>query len=365
MIFKHKFKKIGGVIVISRDEYLKMPLEDRFIKLSGDEEARVEELYKDMLVIDLHTHVLRGEFVDNVPRIQRSRINGFIEAVANIEENFADSMNLLGQYLNMVEKHPDFVPAFCAQDFVRAKESGKQAAMFQLEPQTFGRNLDRIEFAYGLGIRMALLTFNTRTYIGDGCGERTDGGLSYLGFEAVERMNELGMLIDLSHCGVQTTLDAIEASKDPVMCNHVGARALYPQMKRLKTDEALKALADKGGIAGVSAIPNQLSGNAEQGIEDMLNHIDYIVKLIGTDHVALGLDNVFHDQVGYHRQAARTIFKLEYIGQELNAPYMYGIESPEEWPNIIRGLVSRGYSDDEIVKIAGGNALRVIREVVG
>jgi len=178
-------------------------------------------------------------------------------------------------------------------------------------------------------------------------------------------MNELGMLVDLSHCGIQTTLDAIEASKDPVMCNHTGARALYPQMKRLKTDEELRAIAAKGGLVGVSAIPNQLSGNAEQGIEDMLRHIDYIVKLISIDHVAIGLDNVFSDQVEHHRQAAKTTFKLALIGQELNAPYMYGIESPEEWPNITRGLVSRGYSDDEIKKIIGGNALRVIQEVVG
>ncbi len=116
---------------------------------------------------------------------------------------------------------------------------------------------------------------------------------------------------------------------------------------------------------GISAIPNQLSRNAEQGIQDMLNHIDYIVNLIGVDHIAIGLDNVFGDHVEYHRQAAQTTFKLEYIGQELNAPYMYGIESPEEWPNITRGLVSRGYSDDEIEKIIGGNALRVIQEVVG
>jgi membrane dipeptidase len=212
---------------------------------------------------------------------------------------------------------------------------------------------------------MALLVFNTRNYVGDGCGERTNAGLSYLGLELVERMNDLGMLIDLSHCGIQTTLDAIGASEDPVLCNHVGARALYPRMKRLKTDEELKSLADKGGIAGVSAIPNQLSGNVEQGIEDMLNHIDYIVKLIGVDHVAIGLDIVFGDHVEYHRKAAKTTFKLDYIGQGLDAPYMYGIESPEEWPNITRGLVSRGYSDEEIKKILGGNAFRLIKEVVG
>lgn len=351
--------------MISRDEYLKMPLKERFIRLNKDEEARAKKLHKDSLVIDLHTHVLHEDFVANVPQVQRSQVNGLFEAVPAVEENFPLALSHLGRYIKEVEKHPDFVPAFCAQDFLEAKERGKQAVMFQMEPQSFGRDVDRIEIAYGLGIRMALLVFNTRNYVGDGCGERTNAGLSYLGLEFVERMNELGMLIDLSHCGIQTTLDAIEASKDPVMFNHVGARALYPQMKRLKTDEELVALAKKGGVAGVSAIPNQLSGSAEQGIEDMLNHIDYMVKLIGVDHVAIGLDIVFGDHVEYHRKAAETTFKLNYIGQELNAPYMYGIESPEEWPNITRGLVSRGYSDDEIKKILGGNALRVIEEVVG
>jgi len=89
------------------------------------------------------------------------------------------------------------------------------------------------------------------------------------------------------------------------------------------------------------------------------------VKLIGVDHVGIGLDIVFGDHVEYHRKAAKTTFKLDYIGQGLDAPYMYGIESPEEWPNITRGLVSRGYSDEEIKKILGGNALRLIKEVVG
>jgi len=355
--------------MIPRDQYLQLPMEERFIKLNPEQDARAKALHKNALVIDLHTHILEdreGEtFEGNIPRIKRSQVDGIVEAVARIDEDFDASMRLLGELLCRVEKHPDFMPAFCAQDFLDAKKQGKQAIMFQLEQQTFGRNLDRIEIAYWLGIRMALPTFNTRTFLGDGCCERTDEGLSYLGCQVVERMNELGMLIDLSHCGAQTTLDAIRLSKAPVMCNHVGARALYPQLKRLKTDEALKLLADRGGIAGVSAIPNQLSRNEEQGIEDMLNNIDYMVNLMGIDQVAIGLDNVFGDHVGFHRKAAQTIFKLSYIGQELNAPYLYGIESPEEWPNITRGLVARGYSDEAIKKIVGGNALRVIKEVVG
>jgi membrane dipeptidase len=356
--------------MISRDEYLRMPLKERFIKLDKEQEARAEALHKDSLVIDMHTCMLEEElldqdFKDSIPRIQRSGMTGFVDEVIPYDEEFAPSMETLGRFRLKIEKQPDFMLAFRAQDFVRAKETGKQAVMFGLEPQSFGRHLDRVTIAYGLGIRVALLTLNTRNYVGDGCGERTNAGLSHLGLEVVEQMNDLGMLIDLSHCGIQTTLDAIDASSRPVVCNHIGARALYPQLKRIKTDEELVALAKKGGVAGVSAIPNQLSRNAKQGIEDMLNHIDYIVNLIGIDHVAIGTDILFGDQVEVHRQTDKSLLKLDYYGQELNAPYMYGIESPEEWPNITRGLVSRGYSDEEIKKIIGGNALRIIAEVIG
>jgi membrane dipeptidase len=133
----------------------------------------------------------------------------------------------------------------------------------------------------------------------------------------------------------------------------------------LKTDEELKALVEKGGIAGVSGIPNQLSNKPEQGIEDVMNHVNYMTDLIGVDHVAIGLDNLFGDHVELHRRSDGGIFTLKHIGQELNAPFMWGIESPEEWPNITRGLVSRGYSDQEIQKILGENALNLIERVVG
>ncbi len=346
------------------NEYLKLPLKERLVKLDKAEEERAEELHKKIVTIDLHSHILPDEdFI--VPRIKNSGVTGFVEAIAGIHENFQQSMNELGYLMQRAIKHPDFMVAFRADDFRRAKKEKKIAIMFQLEPQTFGKDLENVEVAYGLGIRMALLTFNTRTYAGDGCGERTNEGLSYFGINLVEQMNKIGMLIDLSHVGVQTTLDTIQVSKDPVIANHVGARALNPQCKRLKTDEELMALAEKKGIAGVSAIPNQLSNKSVQSIDDLLNHIDYIVDLIGNDKCAIGLDNVFEDQVEYHRQAAKSIFFLERTGQTLNAPYMRGIESPEEWPNIIRGLVSRGYSDQEIEKIVAGNAMHLMKRVIG
>jgi membrane dipeptidase len=353
--------------MLSREKYLELPVEERFVPLGEEEGRRAERLFDDLVTIDMHTHIFGSvHFHFEYEPVLQSGMTCCFEAVPALSEDFDESMELLGRYRALVEAEPGLMTGVSAEDIRTAKREGKQAVMYQLEPQTMGRDLNRIDAAYGLGIRMMLLTFNTRNYVGDGCGERTDSGLSYLGIEMVECLNEIGIMIDLSHCGVQTSLDAIKFSKDPVLFNHTGARALNPAVTRLKTDEQIRALADKGGLIGISAIPNQLSSQPEQGIEDMMNHIEYVADLVGIDHVVIGLDNTFHDQVAFHRKlAASKSVDLEKSGITLAADYMYGIESPLEWRNIVRGLVSRGYSDDEIDKIVSGNALRVMEEVIG
>jgi membrane dipeptidase len=356
--------------MLSYEEYLKLPLEDRFIKLDASEKERAEELFEKTTVVDLHTHIygsVHFEWNNQIyERVRNSGIDVCFEAVPCLSEKFSESVDQLGKYIAITLREPGLTPAFNISDIKKAKKEGKQAIMFQMEPQSFRRDLDLVEVSYGLGFRMVLLTFNTRNYIGDGCSERTNAGLSYMGLELVERLNKAGMMVTLSHCGTQTALDAIEHSKDPCLFNHTGARALNPKVGRLRSDEELKAVAEKGGVVGVSAIPNQLSLEKEQGIEDHLNHIDYIVNLIGVDHVGIGLDNTFHDQVAFHRKlAASKEVNLERTGIVLAADYMRGLESPEEWPNIVRGLVERGYSDSEIEKIISGNALRIIEKVVG
>jgi membrane dipeptidase len=353
--------------MISREEYLKLPLEERFIKLSDEESERANRLFEELTTVDLHTHFFGSvHFSFDYELVRQSGFTCGFEAVPTLSEDFDESMEWLGKYQSIVAAQPGLVSATRAEDIREAKQEGKQAIMYQLEPQTIGRKLDRIDIAYGLGIRMMLLTFNSRNYLGDGCTERTDTGLSYLGIEVVERLNDIGILVDLSHCGIQTSLDAIKFSKDPVLFNHTGARALNPRSPRLKTDEQLRAIAEKGGLVGISAIPNQLSSEPEQGIEDVLNHMDHVAKLVGIDHVAIGLDNVFGDQVAHHREwAASKSVDFRKSAMNLVADFMYGIESPLEWRNIVRGLVSRGYTDEEIEKIIGGNALRIIEEVVG
>jgi len=350
--------------MMPREDYLKMPLRERLLKLSKSDEERASELQEKQVFVDLHTHVFR-EF--DRARVRNSGVTCFFEAIyqACRYGDFEESMRVVGSIASFVHKQPDMMIALNHHDILKAKAQSKQAVMFQLEPQTIGRKLDNIDIAYGFGVRMMLLTFNTRDYIGNGCGERSDDGLSYYGMEVVDRMNRIGMLIDVSHCGDSTSRETIDTSRDPVLISHGGARALCPRIKRLSTDECIKALAEKGGLIGIYAVPNFLALTERQGIQDVLNHIDYVVKLVGIDHVGIGTDIQFLDHVAFHRDVMMKSTSFSRIGVELKAKYMEGIENPEETSNILRGLIARGYSDNEISRIAGGNALKVFEKVLG
>lgn len=353
--------------MLSREEYLRLPLEERLIGLPPEDHERAECLFRDSTTVDMHTHIFGSlEFAFDYDLVRQTGVSCLCEAVPALSEEYSEAAELLARYQSVVARQPGLAMATSADDIRRARLAGQQAVFFQLEPQAIGRRLERVELFYGMGVRAMLLTFNTRNFVGDGCGEDTDAGLSRFGHRLVEHLNALGILIDLSHCGIRTSLDAIATSRAPVLFNHTGARALNPPCARLITDEQIRAVAAKGGLVGISAIPNQLSSKPDQGIQDLLEHVDYVVRLVGMEHVAIGLDNTFHDQVAMHRKLnAGRPGEFNRLGITLAANFMYGIESPLEWKNIIRGLVSRGYRDGEIEKVVGGNALRVIAEVVG
>jgi membrane dipeptidase len=188
-------------------------------------------------------------------------------------------------------------------------------------------------------------------------------GLTDFGHDYIARMNEVGMIIDATHSGSQTTIEAAKVSKAPILLSHTGARRLH-DTARLATDEVMQAVAEGGGVVGVHAGPNILSNDKKQGVSTVIDHVDYIVKLIGVDHVSLGTDNQFGS-----KQTQNTFVKSEnsttssYIGNAVE--YMAGIADPSQERNITRELVRRGYSDDETEKIIGLNALRVYEKAIG
>lgn len=255
-----------------------------------------------------------------------------------------------------------------AAEIRKAKQDGVVAFYGHCQPVfPAPRDLQALDVAYGKGLRSFMLTYNRMDNIGVGCTERVDAGLSMFGVEVVKRCNQLGIMVDVSHCGHLTTLDACRHSKKPVNANHTAARSIYPHA-RGKSNEALRALAGTGGMIGVVAVPFFLSAENSPTIEHMLDHIDYIADLVGWQHVAIGTD--------WPLQAPDEVLTVT-LGAEAKSigfrdqdridvtKRLVGFDDCRDLPNITRGLVKRGYSDEQIRGILGENALRVFAEVCG
>lgn len=244
------------------------------------------------------------------------------------------------------------------------KASGKVGVLLGLQNAEHFRSLDDVDYFYGLGQRVAQLTYNSRTLIGNGSTERRDEGLSDFGVSIVERMNKLGMAADVSHCGDKTTLDAFDVSKKPVLITHSNCRALTPGHPRCKTDEAIKAMAAKGSVMGITEVRMFVSPREPTTIENMLDHYDYVAKLAGVEHVGVGSDI---DLWGYdalspeESKQLRSGYKASYGFREKND--LDDFDKPKRMFDIAEGLIRRKYSDANIAMILGGNFQRVLKEI--
>lgn len=265
--------------------------------------------------------------------------------------------------------HQDFViKGETVKDIEYAAATGRIAHVFALEAATMIENeVDRLDVLYGFGVRQMGIAYSEANTLGSGLKERGDGGLTYFGERAVERMNKLGIAIDVSHSGDRTSVDVIRASKVPVFITHAGARAVWPT-NRMKTDETIKECAARGGVIGLEAAPHTTLSPAHprHSLESVMDHFKYCVDLVGIEHVSFGPDTLFGDHVGLHDAFSSNLSlgqahgKVEYE----KVPYVDGLENPaEEFHNIIGWLVKHDYSDDEIRAVIGGNTLRVLNQV--
>ncbi|MGI9067898.1 MAG: dipeptidase [Pyrinomonadaceae bacterium] len=175
-------------------------------------------------------------------------------------------------------------------DLDRVKVSGKVGVLLGVQNSEHYQSADDVNLFHGLGQRVSQLTYNTRNLIGNGATERRDEGLSDYGVSIVERMNKVGMAVDVSHCGDHTTLDAFEVSKKPVLITHSNCRTLVPGHPRLKTDEAIKKMAATGGVMGITGVRMFVKSDEPTTVEHALDHFDHAVKLVGVEHVGVGSD---------------------------------------------------------------------------
>jgi membrane dipeptidase len=273
---------------------------------------------------------------------------------------FEDLVDEIGMMLADVHKRSEDVAKITrTKDILDAQQCHKVGLLPTVEHLSLGHVLHRVDVLYGIGVRLAGLTYTRKSYIGDGQFERTNCGLSEFGVEVVRRMNDVGMAIDLSHAGSRTALETIELSQVPVVFSHNAAVTIWPT-RRARSDEELLACAAKGGLCCVTAVPNSLSDDPHQDINCVLDHYDYFVKLVGIDHVGIGTDTQVGDHVGFHR-----VLLGRNAPDSLPAAYLDGLESPADGSNIIRGLIARGYDDVSVRKIAGQNALDFLRRTIG
>ncbi|MGH3240690.1 MAG: dipeptidase [Spirillospora sp.] len=253
-----------------------------------------------------------------------------------------------------------------ADDIAEAKRTGREAIVFGPQDTRFlGTDLSHLDRFYEFGVRILQLTYQYRNFVGDGCGEPDPAGLSRFGRELVAAMNELGILIDLSHCGRPTAMEAMEASDAPVVFTHAHASAVHPHI-RFKDDDLLRALADQGGVIGVTGLSpfNKLENGVRPGLREWLVHVTYLVDLLGPDHVGLGLD--FDETSTPERDRAELAAYPELaLRQEFGyeGRRVAGLTSAADVGNATLALISAGYDDETILKILGGNWLRVFARV--
>lgn len=339
---------------------------DLFTELQNN---NIDKLYKKAIVFD-GLIIPRGWNEQSFQALAKSGYTGFSASLASA--NLEVAMASLAEWRDQIDDHKDkLIYATSADDFVRAKKEGKTAILLGFQNATMMENsIDNLDALYNAGTRWIQLTYNQRNLLGDGCTERTNAGLSDFGIEAVERMNELGIMIDVSHCGHQTTLDGIKFSKSGAAINHAMCESLYKNHPRAKTDEQIKAMSDKGGVMGIICLGYMIGPDpgGETTIETYVDHIDHAVKIGGIDHVGVAADFAIEglEANGATRdnwyEPRLTRFKPSY--QVKWPPWIPELDKPDRYLQVARVLDKRGYSTEDIEKILGQNWLRYFRETL-
>ncbi len=273
-----------------------------------------------------------------------------------------------------IEAHPDvFVKVKTTRDLAAAKSAAHLGLAYGLQDGVaFENDLSRLETLHALGVRIVQPTYNVRNLLGDGCLEPGDAGLSKRGREAVSRMDTLRILIDLSHCGRRTTREALVVSARPVAFTHTGCAAIADH-PRNKTDEELRLLAERGGVAGIYFMP-YLRASGQPMAGDVVRHLEHALHVAGEDHVGIGTDGTisgveltpkyleeFRKEVAARRKAG--------IGApgEVEDVYTFvpDLNTPRRLETLAGGLLARGHSAARVEKILGGNFARLLRDVWG
>ncbi len=301
------------------------------------------KVYDEAIVID-GLSISNWESDAVFQRLRAGNITA-INATVATWENFQQTMAHLAKWMRRFRERQDILQVKETADIHTAKKLGKTGIILGFQNASPIENeLDRLGLFLALGVRVIQLTYHETNLLGSGCWERFDSGLSNFGVDAVREMNRLGILIDLSHVGPKTTMEAIEMSEQPVAITHANARSFYNH-PRNKEEDALKLLAEKGGVVGATSYTPFLPKGYDSTLEDFVDALDNMVERIGLDHVAIGTDST-HDQPleFWHFIVSQQGTKFPSTFADGSVPYTEinfqpkGIDTPAEFPNLAEAL---------------------------
>lgn len=328
------------------------------------------ELAIDAVAVMTDEALLRGELDAYWEGWDRSGVDAAMVTVGELGEEgpftYENAIRDLKRWAQKFESIDRFCAVGSAVDAEDAHREHKTGIVLNFQNTThFGDDLDKLEEFHGLGIRSIQLTYNSRNLVGEGCMETEPRGLTAFGADVVKAMNELGILVDVSHCSHATAFGALEVSERPIAITHGFAKALHDH-DRGSSDDLIRAVGERGYI-GVVMVPFFLTDEPQATLEHFLRHVDHIVGLVGADRVGVATD--WTPPLPARLQAMLTS-AVEQIGFRTKHRVDWGASVDgfgrwQDWPNITRALLAHGYSESEARGIIGGNFLRLFREVVG
>lgn len=328
-------------------------------------------LHRDLIVIDATCPLARThKYVDWYRAGGATAIAPTITgASGSARTGFAQ----IGGWHRYARERGDALIVRRAADIERAKAEGKLGLILHCQGTALIEDeLDLLESYQQAGLRIVQLCYNTKNLVGDGAGERTDSGLSYFGVRLVERCNALGLIVDCSHTGHRTSMDAVEVSAQPVIVSHANAYAVQDNGRNIK-DELIRAIAASGGAVGTVGFPPFLTWEGQPSLDQFIDDIAYKADLVGIDHTGIGIDYYEGQYPVEDDDAAQARYETRLATGQWRAeeypppPYKFpeGIETPQTLERLTERLLQRGFAEEDIRKIWGLNWMRVYRAVWG
>mgnify|MGYP001066115200 CR=1 FL=1 len=331
----------------------------------------VEDLHRDAIVIDATCPLARIH--DYVAWYREGGATTIAPTITGAAGNARTGFGQIGGWHRYVRERNDTILVRQVADIERAKAEGKLGLILHCQGTALIEDeIDLVDAYHQAGLRIVQLCYNTKNLVGDGASERTDCGLSYFGVKLIERLNALGMIVDCSHTGHRTSMEAVEVSTAPVIISHANARAVQDNGHNV-SDELIRAVAESGGVVGTVGFPAFLTWEEQPTLDQFIDDIAYKANLVGIDHTGIGIDyyegqHPIEDDAAATARYERRLAQGQWRAEDYPPPpykFPQGIETPRTLLRLTERLVERGFSEEDIRKVWGLNWMRVYREVWG